>query len=273
MDEEIWKEIKGYEGRYLVSNLGRVRGYPRWVEQPHGGKRYIDGHILAQRLSGNGYMSIRLIGADGKNKTFSTHRLVAMNFIDNPNNLPCVNHKDENKLNNAASNLEWCTYKENINYGTCIKRRDEKRQYRVEMIDSTTLKVLKTFESIKIASEETGISERQIAVVCAKSKNVYRAGGYLWRYADESVRQKKCVNAELRTLPRYYNRGCPVEKLDKNTNEVLEVFSNMTEACKAMNVSSSTIVSAMKRGSLSCGYKWRYAAVTNGIVNSDTKRK
>lgn len=263
MKEEIWKEIKGYEGRYLISNLGRVRGCPRWVDQPRGGKRYIDGHVLAQRLSGSGYMTIRLIGGDGKNRTFTIHRLVALNFIDNPNNLPCVNHKDENKLNNCVSNLEWVTYKENINYGTCIKRRDAKRQYRVEMIDSNTLKVIKTFESIKMAAKEMNISDRQIALVCSGSKNVYRAGGYLWRYADEKIRRKKGVGDEVRTLPTYRKRGCKVEQLDKDTGIVLNIYPNMKTACELMKVSDSTIVTAMKRNTLCRGYKWRYAEHTN----------
>ena len=257
MEEEVWKEIKGYEGRYLISNLGRVRGYPRWVEQPRGGKRYIDGHILAQRLSGNGYMTIRLIGADGKNRTYTTHRLVALNFIDNPSNLPCVNHKDENKLNNCASNLEWVTYKENINYGTCIKRRDAKRQYRVEMIDPKTLEVIKTFASIKTAAKELNISERQISLVCSSSK-VYRAGGYLWRYADERIRRKKGVGDAVKTLPKYRRYGCKVEQLDKDTGIVLKVYPNMKAACGSMNVSDSTIITAMKRNHLCRGYKWRY---------------
>ena len=108
---EIWKDIKGYEGLYQVSNLGRVKSLRKNI-------------IMKEALKEERYLSITL----HKNKTrksFYIHRLVAQAFVSNPNNYPEVNHKDENKQNNQMDNLEWCTPKYNANYGTRNKRLSE----------------------------------------------------------------------------------------------------------------------------------------------------
>ena len=111
---EEWRDIKGYEGRYQVSNLGRVRS----LRDNHGNYRE---KIRATILNKEGYNYISLY-KEGKIKMCLVHRLVAEAFIDNPNNYKEVNHKDENKQNNSVSNLEWCTAEYNCNYGTRNKR-------------------------------------------------------------------------------------------------------------------------------------------------------
>ena len=121
MEEEVWKDVVGYEGLYQVSNLGRVKslGFDKWHK----------GRILKQSFdSKRNYLFVGL-HKDGKIKQKNVHRLVAETFIPNPDNLPCVNHKDEDKTNNFVfvnkdgsvdlnkSNLEWCTVAYNTNYG------------------------------------------------------------------------------------------------------------------------------------------------------------
>ena len=117
---EIWKDIHGYEGYYQVSNLGRIKSMERDVLQ---GTRIVHLHskILKYRYDAGGYIRIVLC-KNGIQKNFSLHRLVAEHFIPNPNNLPQINHKDENKENNCVDNLEWCTPKYNTNYGTRTQR-------------------------------------------------------------------------------------------------------------------------------------------------------
>lgn len=103
MIKEYWKNIKGLEGEYQISNLGRIRHI----------------NIIKDRIVG-GYNQITI-----RKKDYKIHRLVAEAFIDNPNNLPQVNHKDENKQNNNVDNLEWCDARYNINYGSRTQKQIE----------------------------------------------------------------------------------------------------------------------------------------------------
>lgn len=107
---EVWRPVPNYEGFYEVSNTGKVRSIYRY-------KR-----VLKSMISTTGYERVDLFKNKNR-KQFSVHRLVAMVFVDNPNGKPFVNHKDENKLNNSADNLEWVTHVENCRYGTAIARR------------------------------------------------------------------------------------------------------------------------------------------------------
>ena len=118
---EEWKNIVGYEGKYQISSLGRVKS----LNYRNTGKE----KILKQNIN-KGYKEISLF--DGKTKKiYLVHRLVALHYISNPNNYPCVNHKDEDKTNNTVSNLEYCTYKYNNNYGTrnCRISKNKKGKY------------------------------------------------------------------------------------------------------------------------------------------------
>lgn len=104
--EEIWKDVVGYEGAYQISNLGRVRSLDRKVNCCHNSQRLHKGKIIIPFRSRPGYLRIEL-GTKKPRKHF-VHRLIAKAFINNPENLPFINHKDGNKLNNDVSNLEWC---------------------------------------------------------------------------------------------------------------------------------------------------------------------
>lgn len=108
---EIWRDIEGYEGLYQVSNFGRVKSL---------NKR--KGRILKPIKDHFGYLRVNLY-KDFKYKIHKVHRLVAQAFIENPNNYPIINHKDEDKTNNKVENLEWCNHQYNNNYGTVIERK------------------------------------------------------------------------------------------------------------------------------------------------------
>lgn len=111
--DEQWRPVKGFEGLYAVSNLGRVKS----LNYNHTGVE----KILKPQKNRGGYLYINLC-RNGKVKAFKVHRLVAAAFLPNPNNLPQVNHKDEVKDNNCVSNLEFCDCKYNNNYGTRNKK-------------------------------------------------------------------------------------------------------------------------------------------------------
>ena len=162
-DVETFVEIEGCE-KYEVSNLGRVRNIK-------------SGRILKPFPNRGGYLRHKLYGYD-KKKNLPLHRIIATAFIDNPEEKPCVNHIDENKLNNDLSNLEWCTVRENAIHGTRTKMIAEKCSIEVIQLD-LNYNILNVFKSMTQAEQETGISVGSISNCCnGRSKS---AGGYKWR--------------------------------------------------------------------------------------------
>ena len=196
MENEIWKDIDGYEGLYQVSNLGRVKS----LNYHRTGKE----RIMKPKKDSKGYLQV-LLCKESKVKHYFVHRLVAVAFVDNPQNLPIINHIDENPKNNNANNLEWCTQKYNINYGTRNKKASEKLRGRklseehkekiAEKMKNNPKKIkpiigiskvsglILEFPSLKEASRQTGINQGHICECCnGKRKS---AGGFYWLYADE----------------------------------------------------------------------------------------
>ena len=165
---ELWKDIAGYENLYQVSNLGNV------VSLKH--KKPF---ILKPQKDDKGYLRVVLRIFNKTPKWCFVHRLVAKAFIENPNNYPIINHKDENPLNNNVENLEWCSYQYNINYGTAIERRAKKRSIPILQFDKNGI-LLNEYQGISDAARKTGINAGGICSVC-KGK-LKSAGGYAWKY-------------------------------------------------------------------------------------------
>lgn len=190
LPNEIWKDIKGYEGYYQVSNLGRIRSIDRYIYNPGCfGFPYqnIKGRIIKPYDQGSGHLQI-ILSKEHKCKNYYVHRLVMEAFTENPDNFPCINHKDENGYNNELSNLEWCDHIYNINYGTCIQRRAENHWKRIDQYD-INMNYIQSFNSITEASEST-MTDRSSITKCAKLKRK-TAGGYIWRYNEESCGEQQ----------------------------------------------------------------------------------
>lgn len=179
---EEWRDIEGYEGKYQVSNLGRVKSLSRKVYNGNG-FYYTKSKILIPAMDNKGYNRVHLT-KNGIGKTYKLHRLVAKAFIDNPNNLPQVNHKDENKLNNNASNLEWCINEYNRNYGTGQIRANKTKTRKIICITTG-----EKFDSTKEASEKYNICASGIRACCnnkRKSAGKLADGTRLaWKYFGE----------------------------------------------------------------------------------------
>lgn len=171
IEHEIWKDIAEYEGLYKISNLGRIKSLQHY--------RGIN-NILTQRIK-KGYYTIGL-RKKGIRKWYLVHRLVAKTFIPNPDNLPQINHKDENKLNNNINNLEWCSAKYNNSYGTRLARVSQSNKLR-KKVCKYDLKgnLIATYNSITEATKLNGL--KSLASVSNCCNGIYEtAGGNIYRF-------------------------------------------------------------------------------------------
>lgn len=174
MGTEIWKPKKDYEGLYEVSNFGNIMS----LNYRNTGKS----KLLKPIKDKNGYLNVGLY-KDGEKKWFLVHRLIAETFIPNPENLPHINHKDEDKTNNRADNLEWCTPKNNCNYGTRNERvgkamtngKLSKPVLQLSLTGDLIREWLSTMEC-----ERNGFDHGNVAACCRGERN--SAYGFIWRY-------------------------------------------------------------------------------------------
>ena len=181
---ELWKDVKGYEGKYQISNLGNVKSL-----------RYKGSYIsknLVPKTNNDGRLWVEL-WKSGKGKPMLIHRLVGEAFIPNPDNLPQINHKDENPKNNVVWNLEWCTGEYNIQYSarrqleryTCFGQQPKPRngknnKYPINQYDMSG-NLVKTWPNARTILLQTGMSDWSISECCRGNRK--KAYGFKWRYA------------------------------------------------------------------------------------------
>ena len=187
--EEEWRDIKGYEGLYQVSNTGLVRSLDRTVTYFRNGKEIkatFKGVILEQDISRYGYCLVKL-SKNGHKKGYGVHCLMYKAFIgDIPKGMQ-VNHINEIKSDNRLENFNLMTPKENTNWGTAIQRRiekqtNDKRSKPVLQIDKNTNEVIAEFPSIHQVERDLGISISHISACCNNKPHCNTAGGYKWKY-------------------------------------------------------------------------------------------
>jgi hypothetical protein len=173
---ETWKDVKDYEYLYQISNLGNVKSL-----HYSGGKKE---KILKFSKDKDGYLQVNLT-KNKKHKNYKVHRLVALNFIPNPDNLPQVNHKDENKQNNKVDNLEWCTNKYNNNYGT-KNDWNKKSIIKFDLEDN----IIEIYDSIQEAIKDLQIKNHAHISECCHHKRK-KAYGYKWGFYNEYREKQK----------------------------------------------------------------------------------
>lgn len=166
--KEEWRDVVGYEGKYQVSNLGRV-------------KNTRNDNVLKPWLINSGYLTVCL----GRGGRKLVHRIVGEAFLDNPDRLPCINHRDYDKLNNTVDNLEYCSYSYNNSYGRHKKLQSEGHIRRLEH-NKRCRKVIclesgKVFFSTRDVERQLGMLHSGISRACRLAGT---CGGYHWRYAD-----------------------------------------------------------------------------------------
>lgn len=230
---EVWKSI---DDRYSVSNFGNVKSNYANKER-----------ILKPHKNHDGYLMVDL-RSPGKRRGISVHRLVAQAFIPNPNNLPQVNHRDEDKTNNHVDNLEWCTNEYNSNYGTRNLRKGLNCRKPICSVDENGN--VTHYSSRMEASESTGIDSTSISrVLSEKFSGCKTAGGLLWLYDDGNV--DKIVrenNIKAKTNKR------KVYSVDFNGN--IEHYESMSDAKRKTKINN--ISRAAKDGIPAGSRMWFY---------------
>lgn len=242
---EIWKDIVGYEGLYQVSNYGRV--YSHLTER-----------ILRHHNCLKGYARL-ILRKNGSNYGHTVHRLVALAFIDNPNNFPEVNHKDENPRNNVVDNLEWCTHQYNNTYGTKIARMVAHTDYSV-IADKNSKPVaqydlngnyIRSWKSLQDCSSSLGYDNSAIAKCC--NNKLLQVYGYQWRYINGDIALKitKFKSANKKMVCQYDLSG-----------NLIQVWNGMREAERTLGLANGSISACVNgKVSTSSGYIWRLSEV------------
>ena len=206
--KEYWSEIEGYNGRYSVSTFGRV-----WNNERN--------RLLCGFIRSDGYKNVGLRKKTNKNPNyFLIHRLVAKAFLPNPKNLPQVNHRDENKLNNRVDNLEYCNAQYNNEYSHAKE---------VAKLDLKTGDVIETFKSASEAERQTGIQQSHIAECC--NGKIKSAGGFGWSYTG--------IGCNKSQLGRKHRQK--VEVFNCDTGEVIKTFESMSKTAEYLGVTPMAV--------------------------------
>lgn len=220
-EKEEWKDCLGYETLYQVNKKGDIRSC-------HNGKW----HILSASISKRGYRHF-LFHKDGKRKNVRGCRLVAEAYIPNPDNLPFVNHKDENPANDCVENLEWCTCEYNNNYGTARQRssinHSKNRPVCMFNVDGT---FIREFYNINNAAKFVDGAHTCILRCCNNKGFCYK--GYIWRYKEDA-------DSVMDAVALYKNSKTTNRKIEVYLNGEVKVFNSMSEAARELEISRDAL--------------------------------
>lgn len=189
-NEEIWKDIPGYEGLYMVSNHGRVKCLERTVNCGLGA-RVVPEKIKVNSVDSQGYEYVWLWNKTGR--TQRVHRLVCLAFIPNSDDKPCIDHINGNRRDNRVENLRWCTHRENSNFDIAHERMSKNAPWRGKYGSSVPWsrgviqygldgRLICDYDAIITASRVTGVKHGLISACCRGAQKT--AGGYIWKYKN-----------------------------------------------------------------------------------------
>ena len=249
-EDEKWKEITGTDIVYYISNYGRVKSYQHYSNLHNGGKRFYPTKIMKNNTAGR-YQQVTL-RTNGKDKPYAIHRLVANYFIANPLGLPMINHKNEDKSDNRANNLEWCDAKYNTCYGKARERafKTYKKNHPVTLCQySKEGFLLHEFSSLKEAGQCTGCNPNNIRAVC-KGKYI-SSMGFIWRYKDDPFdKYPTSRKSKAKVIIQYTKNGTFIKKHPRGIPGIIKSgeFGNASSIQPCANGITQSAY----------GYVWRY---------------
>ena len=280
LEGEEWRDvhvIKGvnFFGYYQISNKGRMKALDRHYYDKLGRKGFHHGGIMSPSKNSKGYLSVVLI-VNGVWRSVLIHRVVAEEFIPNPNNLPCVNHKDENPLNNCVENLEWCDYQYNNTYGTIQERvtatLKEFNSYKNPPLmkldlEGNIINVYHSTDSFKFDNPD--VSMRTVSGSIKSGRHISK--GVFWIRLDEynqmnhdelisfinSKVQELNDAKERRAIATSKAKSVPIVQLDLDGNFIRE-WESTTEAKREKFQHSDIRSCVCKRQKTAGGFKWMY---------------
>ena len=178
---EVWKDVKGYEGLYKVSDRGAVKSCNRLVKQSKGGLRPVKEKILKPEEDKDGYLQV-FLSKNGKQKMFKVHRLVAAAFVGDADRKLQINHVDGNKKNNSVNNLEWCTVSENAKHRVHTLKKSATGWSPKPVV---CVETGERFESVSEAALKTGARQSHISSCLTGMRKT--TNNFHWRYCGECV--------------------------------------------------------------------------------------
>ena len=247
--EEIWKDVKGFEGRYQVSNMGRVRSLDRTTIDKTGRVHHTRGMILKDSLNkGHGYYRVSLSDGHRNYTHYEVHRLVALHFVPGYKEGLVVNHKNEIKTDNRAENLEWCTYQYNLNYSDVIAWK-RKPVYQYDMDGNFIAKHKCCADVEKMMGTYQGA---MVHVMYESKRGVWK--GYRWSF------EPRTKEYWMQHDKKGSNRRRPVIQLTPD-GQYIRTFPSVRDAAKAAGVSIGCVSCGCRKKSTiqKTGYLWRYA--------------
>lgn len=196
--KKLWKQIIGYEGYYLISNHGDVKSMDRYVNSKNGSIAFKTGKLIKTSKRGD-YVSVNLT-RENKEKTFSVHRLVAISFVDNPNNHKEVNHIDGNKLNNHSENLEWCTRSQNEQHAYDNYLQISRKGSKHHSSKLSELDIANMFFDFK-----NGITRKEISdkFEISYSNTCKILKGRIWKHASNLIEKDEAIDMNTLETNRY----------------------------------------------------------------------
>lgn len=244
---EEWKDVKGFEGKYQVSNLGRVRSLDRTSVDKAGRIHHTKGMILKDSPNNEkGYYRVSLSDGHRNYTHYEVHRLVALHFVPGYKEGLVVNHKNEIKTDNRAENLEWCTYQYNLNYSDVIAWK-RKPVYQYDMKGNFIAKHRCCADVEKMMGTYQGA---MVHVMYESKTKIWK--GYRWSFDPKSIEEWKEIARKYKT-----SRRMVAQLTDDRTQ--IATFSSLKEAADNVGVTSSAIYHCCNGDTLRAGkYKWEY---------------
>lgn len=260
-EKEVWRTYP--DCPFIeASNLGRIRTKDRVVIRNNRRKQFIKGRVLKQRLRSDGYMDVHF-SVKGKSIRLLVHRVIAISFLLNPNNLPEVNHKDNNRTNNNVSNLEWCTRQYNLDYKKkCGTSPAQIQGHPVFAVNLKTGKVL-YFESQCETARQLGILQQDICKVIKGKYN--QTGGYWFTENENEITEEKIQEIRAKML---FLGG--VIAINLESLNVLR-FESQREAERQLGVDHSSIAKVAKGKQNKAGGCWFCYADENVVEKTKEK--